>query len=671
MVRSGQQNSILFAMVMLLMTIVNIFGQSNYWPDQFSFPEATAKDSSKTDPVTITSSVIVNDIFKSKNVLSYNKANGSYLLQQQLEYQIADFLNGVYNQYFDLSGKYMRQGLFKDHIDLGLDWTPGLYYNRSKIDGTLQVPVDIGPVLAFRVASVPVKIRTGLAAFGWNNDFTKNSGMLAGNYHGDPGYYGGISIGDTLLRWFKLPFVANVNALGKSIGGTSLGVIKSALKTAFEYRTGDSVYFLLGDSLSNGKELYAAGSNSNLYSGYPWKVGHSFSFTGALRGKERFLLRPAVIYSYGVRSTNYPSQPELLDNFKAVKNSLIFQLATGEKKVLTYSGGLSVSWEDGDWMYNETKDNIENDSSKKKQATNLGDYKQYNALSDHDLLLRLPHGFAINYQLHALRDSKRYPYSYVRQGEKVVNENEGDHVHIVHHGGLLHEIKDRTFMEFYGESIKDYLYYYRKARSGDSEIRDEYKIGFNTEMAFGSLQIGENVFAEAEKSDYKFKEIHKGALFDPPEYSRKISSLMIAQWFINKQWVITGKWNETYYDNGKWYGKAYSDTIVKIGKEFYAIENKSNDYSLQILTSYMMKNNQWECGILFRDSYLRVYDNENGYKAEESEIGYVIEPSLKYECLFSNFLLSTKVIRKINTYDKNKWEFSRNWDISLNMKAVF
>lgn len=659
-----------FIFLVIIGFLPQVFGQSNYWSDNFSLPELTNTISSDTIlPVIIKSENTANDIFKSRNEFEYNKTFNSNLIHQHFIYLLTNYKNSIVNQYVDLSGKWVNRGIFKGKGDIGLDWTPGLYCYKSSNTGIFQAPVDFGPLIDFNIASIPVQIRSGISAYGWNNEFHPRSSLLTQNYHGEPGYYVGCNIGDSLLHWFELPIVANVSALGKSIGSTALGVIKSSLKTAWENGSGDSIYFCLGDSLSNGKELYETGSNSTLYSTVPWKVEHSLLLLGALRGKERFFIRPGVIYFYSVKTIEYPSEPDLLDNVRNNKNGLTLQVASNQQKVLTYDGGISFVWEKADWMYNESASEIERDTTGKKQSINISDYNEYTALTDHDISFRLPYGIVLNYQLHALRDLKKFPYSYKKSGEVITNENEGDRVRILNHGGLIIESDPTRSIELYGETVKNYLYYYRKSRSGESQISNELKVGAIAAFSLGKFRCSENIFAQAEKTDYKFKEVHKGRLFDPPPYSRKFTSLMNASWYLNEQWTITGKWNETYYDKGKWYGKAYSDTTYKIVRDFYAIDSKSIDYSVQLLTTYSKKNIKLECGFLFRDRYLQYYDFSDGKNMEEPfGKGYIMEPSLDLEYRFLNTSIMSKVTRKVNSLDDNIWTFGKYWDIALSVK---
>jgi len=658
--------------------MASVTGQSNIWPENLSLPDTSQQKTSKKPLINFKNSLIVNDIVKSSNMLTVTKSDSISLLEQHLGYSITDFNNGVQSQSVDLSGSYLKNRIFGSSSALGIDWTPGLYYYKSKSSGILQVPIDLGPVSELSIYSIPVELRGGISAYGWNDEFNRTSGFLSrGNYHGDPGYYGGCNIGDSILRWFNLPIVANFGILGKSIGGTALVVMKSSLQTAWGSRSNDSIYFMAGDSVSNGKELYGAGSNSTLYSTTPWKVNHNFSLTGAIRGKERFFLRPAALYSYSLKNIKYPSQPDLLDDMRINKNNLTLQAATEGDRKITYSGGISFEWDNTDWIYNADARDISSDttaSGEKKRAVNLGDFDEFITKTDHDILLNLPYGFALNYQLHCAKNSKKYPYSYINgKHDTISNSNENDRVMIQNHGGILFTKDSVAALELYAEAIKNYQYYYRKERSGESMVSNETRIGCNAQFAFSKFAIDETFFAVSDKGDYKFKNVHKGVNFDPPPYSRKFSSLMIVKWFVSDRWTVTGKWNEVYFDYGKWYGKAYSDNTVTIDKNAYAIESKSTDYTLQLLAGYTGNKIEFDAGVLFRDNYLRVYDfTDSTYRTPENQSeDFLIEPSVRLAYIGKIGILEMNISRKFNTADPDIRYFSKKWILSLTTNLAF
>jgi hypothetical protein len=147
---------------------------------------------------------------------------------------------------------------------------------------------------------------------------------------------------------------------------------------------------------------------------------------------------------------------------------------------------------------------------------------------------------------------------------------------------------------------------------------------------------------------------------------------MIVCWPINEQWTVTGKWNETYYDNGWWYKKVYSDSSHVIANDYYAIESKSTDYSIQLLTGYLLGNSQFEGGILLRDNYLRYFNNStNNYEPGNLENGYFIEPSLEYIYTVADMLISARIRRKINTEVEDRWKIGKYWDMALTLKVGF
>jgi hypothetical protein len=661
---------------MLLILCISLSAQSNIWPEYLSLPDTSTPEVTTVAPIHIKSSFMASDILKNNNSIVYTRDSSKYHLEQHLDYNVINYLNGVQSHYAGLQGIYKRKEVFNSKVSLGVDWTPGLYYYKSKETGILQVPFDLGPILDYKPFAIPLSVRVGLSAYGWNDKFNHSSGFLdRDNYNAEPGYYGGITIGDSVCRWFKLPVLVQVDVLGKEIGETGLGVIKSSLKTAFSLQSGDSVFFNLGDSLSNGKELYNAGV-STLYSTTPWKIEHNFMVTGALRGKERLFLRPGILYTFSLRDITYPVKSSLLDDSRVTGNNIGLQLLSGENRRISYSGGLSFNWNTTDRIYKETLQRINADPV--KQSVNLGDCDEYIAVTDHDLTLHLPLDIALNYQLHCTRNSKSYPYKYLVGGETKNNENESDRVRNLHHAAILYS-KDSVFaLDLYGEFAKNYMYYFRKARSGESVISDYYKVGINADGVINNVRLTEALFAIAEKSDYKFKSVHKGDNFDPPPYNRRLSSALSIVWSPDQIWTVTGKWNETYFDNGKWYGDEYfdrlsqSDSIYNLYHGTYGIENKSIDYSIQLIVSCTLAKWIISAGFLFKDNNFEEYNFlESRFQSRQTGEGYISEPSLEAVYNFNAGLIKLNISRKINTDDPDKNEFSKNWDIRLGVDIGF
>ncbi len=661
---------------LLLIFCISLFAQSNVWPEYLSLPDTTAPTAASTVPFHVKSTFLTSDILKNTNSITYIRDTNKYLFEQHLDYNVTNYLNGVQSHYAGLSGIYKRKSMFNSKGSLGVDWTPGLYYYKSKETGILQVPFDIGPILDYKLSSIPLSVRAGVSAYGWNDKFNRSSGFLdRDNYDAEPGYYGAITIGDSISRWFKLPVLIQVDVLGKEIGGTGLGVIKSSLKTALGLQSGDSIFFNVGDSLSNGKELYNAGS-STLYSTTPWKIEHNFMVTGALRGKERKFLRPGILYTFTLRDITYPVMSSLLDDTRVTGSTLGFQLLSGENHRISYSGGLSLNWNTTDRIYKETLQQINADPV--KQSVNLGDCDEYLASTDHELTFHLPSDIALNYQLHCTRNSKSYPYMYVVSSESKSNENEGDRIRNLHHAAILYTKDSVLALEMYGEFAKNYMYYYRKARSGESMSSDYYKVGMSADWIYNNVRVTEFLFATAEKSDYKFKSVHKGDNFDPPPYSRRLSSALSIVWALNSMWTITGKWNETYFDNGKWYGNEYfdrlsqSDSIYNLYHGTYGIENKSIDYSLQLIVSCTIERWMLSAGFLFRDNNFEEYIfSESRFKPRNTGEGYISEPSLETMYHFNTGQIKFKVSRKINTDDPDKSRLSKNWNLGLGVNFEF
>lgn len=650
------------------------FSQSYIWPDYFTIPAPDQDSLSDTNSCKFTDEISVFEQFQNRTKAEYRKENGDYAFVQSADYYLTRFSSQSLNQYINLSGGMLRKGLPFNGA-LGLDWTPVAFLNRRDSGSSIQSMLDLGPAVKFDMLGLPFKVRGGISGKAWNdNIYGSILNVQLNKYSGDPGFYGECDLGNPFQKLWGMPLVIDLNAFGRSMSGVGLGIMKGTALYAYDPGSGDSLFFCLGDSLSNGKEVYMAGVEGKpLYTETPWRICHSFSFAGALRGKKRFSLVPAVIYNYKIHSISYPSQVVSMDDEKITDNSLQLQIASEDLPVISYQGGLSFTWENENVLFGKHFGRIADSSNANLLSINQGDNLSLITAGDLEVDVRLPKDFLIKYNLHAFKDSKHYPFWYIESGDTITNPNENDRVEITNHLGIVYGHTEICTLETYGEYSRLNHYYYKKERSGESFNTDGYLLGLNAKVKLSRISVAELIEAEAEKNDYKFKEVHMNP-FDPPPYSRKITSTLIGTLNCNEKLQFTGKWVETYNDNGKWYGKAYVDSLEsgKNFKEFYAIENKVIDYSLEFYMNLNLKNFQVSFGNAFRDIFQRSYDwRINDYEIVNMGNGYIIKPSLV--CGYNNehFQLNGKVERMIDTFDKNKWSFDKNWDIHLLMGTQF
>jgi hypothetical protein len=671
--------------MVILTAYVTLFAQSNVWiPVLPEFDSSMVKEEHYDDTsfFSIQNETSIFEIKKNRTLLSYSKFQDSAYFSQQLEYLLTDYNRKEMKHVLNVSGKYTKKKHIFSGMNIGLDWNPDIYMHRRDSVLSLEVPVDFGPVVSTELFKIPVLVRGGISALGYNNNLKKSDQALnGGSYHGDPGYYGGCMLGDTLSPLFSLPIFARFSFYGKSIGNKGLAIATSSVKAGFDLGSGDSVFALVGDSLSNGKELSTSSLAQSKYTNAYWIIKHKFSASGAIRGKERLFTRPAVIYNYFVNTIRYPSQQELLSDVKTSGNAVTLQLSSDINSRIMYDGGLTYGVSDINYLYNRDVSRIQNSSNTMLLNAKYASYKEVLAISDHDLLLQLSPMLTFNYQLHATSTSRRYPFIWLDSARvEHKNPNESDLVRVLHHGGLIFEKDSSVTTEIYGEYAKNYHYFYRKSMSGTSTIRDDYKIGLDMNFKIGPLRIIENAYVIAQKSDFKFVSVHRGDNFDPPPYSRIFSSLLIINWNIFERLAITGKWNEMYYDDGRWYGQAYSDSAREITTEFYGIERKSLLYTISLGAEYYLNNAVIGGGLVIRDENVRNFNPESGEYLinEEDEKGYYLQPSIQTRASFKNIIFNFKIGREFRviyrkgpiTMDNYSVNFD-TWDISLKLKAEF
>jgi hypothetical protein len=205
----------------------------------------------------------------------------------------------------------------------------------------------------------------------------------------------------------------------------------------------------------------------------------------------------------------------------------------------------------------------------------------------------------------------------------------------------------------------------RADRSGDNYTRNSYRVG----TTFGykpseRLVLAENIVADAEIEEYLYTQNHQN---DPPPYQRRIFSVFTGLWKPADVWEIKGRWNQSYYDNGKWYGREYRDT----GRvDYYAIESKTIDYSFELSLAHVRPTSRFEGGCLVQNIYEQQFV-DSSYENVNRGIGYSIEPFVEILLKHRHIALKARVARLINTQAQDKWAIRNNWDIHVVGQATW
>ena len=661
--------------------------QSNEWPLIFTVPHAadSAADSGRFHLTT--EQTVFENLATSRNRIEWNKDTSTWRLHQQASVDaqrevISDSgsspggVSAPINLNSDLSGSFERKNLLPGGGSAGLEWKPVSYLNLRDT-GSFVITNDMGPLVQWRLHDVPVLVHGGVSATAWCDSVLGNdlNATRLKDVHGDAGYYGGVAVGDSSRKFLGLPLYVNAQAFGRSIQNVGLGAINGSALFKHDIRSGDSVFAYYADSLTDGKERkWSSSQGQQYFFNTPWRIDRSFQAAGALKGKERFGLLPAIIYSYSRSTLSYPTDPHLND-VKTTGNMIQLLLGTKQGGRLEYRGGINFSWSTYDWLFG--KDLSEAASAGFRTALQIDsleskkqDYDLYVVSSDHFFLLHLLPWLRAEYKLSALRNSYTYTFSYFQNGDTVRNNEDKDLITIIHHLGLVAEQYHAFNAEFYGE-YSDYIVNYLKSQwSAQSSTRNGYRLGCALAyLPSDRLHLDEHIVADVEISDYLYKMQDPGSSGKPP-YSRQFSSICSGAWKLAGPWELDGRWTETYNDIGNWYGREYFPDSLKatVQSDYYAIAGKTLNYSLQLSLALAGKRARLATGCVLRENYSLSFVGSSYISAYH---GYDVEPFTEMQIAFKRFVLKARLAKIMNTRERATWISRHNLDMNITGQAAW
>lgn len=671
--------------------------QSNSWPAVLTVPVPYEKAPDSTKLILSTDMTVFGSYEKTHNNIAWTPHfSAVHLVQRGLFETSSDITTSAMNQYYDLSGSVVKDSVLPKGGSLGLEWTPTSRLNLRKSSSALLTTGDFGPLLKWRINEAPLRIHGGISGTGWGNDLpARIFESSTEQVNGDAGYYGGVEFGDPMQKLFGKPLYFNAEAFGRSIKQTGLATITGSGLFAADCGSGDSLFAYYGDSLSDGKEnIFDNATNSTSttwgektpFINTPWRIARSMQTTGALKAKERFGFQPGMIYSFTEKSVSYPSGSFIPGAIGAMSNSLSDKqeraqtlnllLGTRDGLPIVYKGGIKVTWGSEVWLFGKDlsitamslyRDSLQRDSLKVK----LGDHENFIAASDHYIGIQLPHDILFEYKLSAFRDSKTYTFKYIERrngagngADTVRNTNDNDRITINNHFGFVARNLKTFDLELFGELTKYTLNNLRQEQSVDNLIENGYKVG--TTIGYKPLEIlsfNESIVADAEISDYLYKQIHK-TINDPPPYQRRVFSTCTGIWKPLSAWEVKSKWNQSYYDNGKWYGAKYRDT----GRiDYYAIERKTTDYSVELSLAKVGSFSRFEGGLLYQNISGQQFRNTDYRRVDRS----IAEPFFEMHLKQHRLSINARMARMINLQEQNQWEIRNNWDVHLIGQATW
>ncbi len=275
-------------------------------------------------------------------------------------------------------------------------------------------------------------------------------------------------------------------------------------------------------------------------------------------------------------------------------------------------------------------------------------------------------GLSLEYSLSAFRDSKTYTFRYQDWSDTVQNNDDNDRITVTHLAGLVAEDAGGWNARLYGELSEHIVNYLKRERSAQNISEQGYRLGLNfSRDFFGTFSFEEKIVADAQSSEYLYKTPR--TLSGMPAYQRSLSSFCSGKWRFADTWELLGIWNESYYDNGRWFGRDYFDSsaINSAGRiDYYAIDEKNTDYSLEFGLAKKTGRYFIEGGCRVQDVFNRRFTSMK-YENVSLENGYTIEPFAVILLTYNRLAFKGRVSRIINTLERDKWELSRNWDIRV------
>lgn len=644
--------------------------------------DLTSEVDSMADSVTmvLTNDISLYQIFKTRNRFRYERLYGWGTFAQRSDYHLSQFDKNSRNQFVDLSGSMLRHDLFADGVAIGFDWTPVLSLSQRQDGGELRSSIDVGPVLASSLAGIPYQLRAGLFGYGYNKNIVSLRSTKFDDYHADPGLYSAFEIGDSTRPVSStLPLYGSMRGIGRIVQGNGIGLFIGSALYASElplFGGSDSIFVHIGDSVANATGLSIGNyeiSSFDAITASP--LTHSLSGTIGFSAQERFGLMPALLYRYDLHTISYTSALASRNDVKRSANTFTMQMNTRQDLTLSYSGGLSLCSEVEDWLYKENFNAYPTNATLVSFTRNLSDHSSTIVQSDHQLQLQLPKGFSVAWQLHALKDTKEYTFSYhpnaFSSDSLIRNSNENDRRKITNHLAMVYEYPLLLKVELYGEYARLNQYFYRSQRSGESYSADEYRVGCISTCDIGRLHVEEVVYVDVEAQQFLFKEIHRDP-FDPPWYARTLSSSCNAAYrLVPGRLHLAGKLVNTFSDNGQWYGRAYlPDDVAAVRADYYAVSSKSNDYWIELFAELRGANTVLTVGNSLRDVFRRVFTmNSQTYVIQSNGYGYTIEPYVKLQRSGERMQVDLMVKRIFETLKADRWDPIRYWDLRLQMRT--
>jgi hypothetical protein len=670
--------------------------QVNLWPGDLlppQPPETSGRDSNGIDFVSL-QSLYMNTVI-STDSLKLAHDGGRCGVRQLAYYRMEN--NELFQSrkhYFDFSGSVVRKGCIGPWGSVGIDWTPILLLNSSKVNHALSASLDIGPVIQGNVMSLPVTLRGGLAGRLQDDSLSLASFREAasGNARRDDGLYGAFDVGAADLPIGSLPLYVNVKGYGRSQATSKLFSGVGSALFCRDFPTGDTLSLLYTDSLVNGSGVVLGDEGAqgkSFFLDIPQSIVRSYQMKAGLLGKYRFHVQPAFFYSYALHSLQYPasggesrSYTRLSDRQNTVR-SVNALLSSDSSSFIFYTGGIRIDMEKEEKLFRNgiIADRFVDPGNLDTLSVKLNDYDGYRAVMKQVLSLHTPGGIGVEYTYNISRYLKTYPFSYFKKNElsgnsntivwiDTVRSNEDKDWIVQNHHLDITPVKGATgFLDIIGEYSTNLSYNLKKGKSANNSVDYFYLIRENSLYCPSEkLRLESTATADIKRTRYVFLDQYLQLGFLPPSYSREATAQAAAMRRIGETTWLRAEWREHYEDDGYWYEKEPVDSTREDGEPaasaftpYYGIERMQWRHSLSLMDSMTIRD-YFKCtmGTSLEYIYQKKYNDLHGtYERDASQTRYVVVPFLTADALINDFfMLKARIRRNIDTVKDDYWDFT-------------
>ncbi len=567
------------ALILLPLLIVSLFGQIDYWPEEFRTPSKIVSEEASGTTI-FSKQQFSMGTYTFDNLYHLLFHDSLKRVEQSCKFTMANDHNlNLQNYVLNLEGSYLRKKYPFDISSLGIEWTPAAYLNRNKPleRGSSIGSLFLGPVLALEYMNMPIRLSGGGAVDVWPDSLPYSLAKARlSSFNSDNGFYGKVNVGDNRRPLLEsVPFYAQGSIFGKYMSEAGNSKVTSGEINALfvqDVPIGDTLFIYCADTLTKGRTAFfnEYGANIFQFTNLPNKTINSFQAAIGIKNIDLLFFKPSFMYKFDLSTIKYLPSSGVLGDLSVKRNifSTAAQHTIGTN--IDYKGGFSIILEEEDHLFKSklptrvVDGSADNDSLK----INSNDFTGYISNMFHFVNITLPNDMKCKYHFTINKHHKSFP-NYYSISNKIYGGNDNDRVNFKH----LLEFQLISSSNFsstvVGEYIGDMNIYLKKENSANNRRDWIYHVAMNFFFnSDGTLPLKESIGVIARTARFDFPEFKEGQL---PPMSRNLYSRLSGEWHLNEVWNLEGYLNGIYRDDGfvDWQSNLYniSDRKIEVNGE--------------------------------------------------------------------------------------------------------